>query len=590
MSPSHDDTANLAHGRDYRGRSETLRLFLMGAFLYWMLPAVVYVTSGRWGGALVNGLGSLLSLATLALWSRGRLSYPCGVRAALAISLIALVAESFLVGGADSQPTWYLPSIALAAGYLCYGKEIVFWGLITAFCQLAIRGVETWYRPIPEYVIQGWELSLGQVLLTVLCASFAYAARRMAERSLEQVLLREKTIMEQSRALEDARDQAVAATQAKSRFLSTVSHEIRTPLFGILGAAQSIDMEQLSARDHENVLTIVQSGELLLAVLNDILDSAKLDAGELSLHHRSFDLRLTLEAAARLIRPLTERKGLELVVVVEEQVPRLWLGDDVRLRQILLNLLSNACKFSHQGVIRMEAWGDTGELKVAISDQGIGITPEDQASLFQPFRQVGEGDARPHDGSGLGLWIVRRLADLMHGQVDLVSEPGQGSTFTVRLPLIAIVEPPRMQPSASQELPQPLEPLRVLVVDDNPVNRKVTLNLLKRLGHTAEAVEGGREALQRLEQESFQVILMDLQMPEMDGITATRAIRQLRIAQPYVVAFSADAQAGRKLEIGAQAFNAFLAKPLRLQQLGECLNQVPSASSQAEPGSSDRSP
>ena len=550
---------------------------MMEATLVWLLPALVYTFTGRPYGAAVNGTGALLSFVVLQLWTYRRIPYKAGVRAGLGISLMVLGTESFLVGQGDSQSTWYLVAIALAAGYLCDGLEILFWAGLTGLCQLAIRLSESFIHPKPEYLIQGWELSMGQVILTVLCATFAFLSRRTADQRLAQVEQSEQYIREQSKLLESARDQAVATTQAKSRFLSTMSHEIRTPLYGILGSAQAIQMDRLHTEDYENVTTIVQSGELLLALLNDILDSAKLDAGELSLHLRSFDLRETLEAAARLVRPLTERKGLQLDLEVNPDLPSLWMGDDLRIRQIVLNLLNNACKFSSEGTVTLRATGQTGELSLLVSDQGVGISEADQAVLFQPFRQLAEGDNRLHDGTGLGLWIVRRLTALMKGTVLLQSTLGQGSEFTVRLPLVA-VSGTRSEPENSQE--QPAAPsLRVLVVDDNPVNRKVSLNLLKRLGHTAVAVEGGAQALQALTETAYDAVLMDLQMPEMDGIEATREIRALSgIGQPYIVAFSADVQAGKKLEFGPHAFNAFLGKPLRMQQLGECLEQIGTAS------------
>lgn len=555
-----------------RSASRTVGYFLVGGVLAWLLPALPYPFRGRWYGFYLGLTGAFFTAVTLLLWRKRFIGNEAAARMGLGISLGCLFLESLLIGQGDSQSAWYMVAISLAAGYLLRGPEIVVWAGVTAIFQALLRVGEFVWPLRPEYVISGWELTMGQVILTALCAIFAFLSRSMADDRLRQVIARENYILEQSKLLEQARDQAVAASLAQSRFLSTVSHEIRTPLYGILGAAQGIKVEGLKPRDRESVVTIVSSGELLLSVLNDVLDSAKLDADELSLHYRGFNLADTLQAACRLVRPLTERKGLELDLELAEGLPTHWLGDDLRIRQIILNLLNNACKFSVAGRILVRAEGETGGLKLLVQDEGIGISEADQARLFQPFRQVIEGDDRRHDGTGLGLWIVRRLASLMKGEITLESSPGKGSTFTVWLPLVATAGGKAVV--AAKAVTAKIQ-LKVLVVDDNPVNRKVTVNLLKRLGHSADAVEGGREAIEAVGQARYDVVMMDLQMPEMDGVAATRAIRSLDgIEQPRVVAFSADAQGGRKLEIGPHTFDAFLSKPLRGEQLGECLESL----------------
>jgi len=334
--------------------------------------------------------------------------------------------------------------------------------------------------------------------------------------------------------LKRARDEAEAAAQAKSDFIAVVSHEVRTPMNGVLGMARLILETPLIGEQREFAQTILDSGEALLTILNDLLDISKLEAGKLEIEDITFSPRRLIADTANVMRPRALEKGLRTDMTVGDDVPAAVIGDANRLRQIVFNLVSNAIKFTDVGGVRIAldaASLEDGQVKlsVAVIDTGTGIAPEAAENLFAPYTQANVDVARRFGGTGLGLSISRRLAELMGGEITLQSELGKGSVFTLSAPFEVTAAPAReaVEDSHWSEA-RTAHSLRILLVEDNLINRKVAEGMLRKLGHKTVAVENGREALDLLAMaDPFDVILMDRHMPVMDGIEATERIRAL---------------------------------------------------------------
>ncbi|MEZ4384137.1 MAG: PAS domain S-box protein [Nannocystaceae bacterium] len=384
--------------------------------------------------------------------------------------------------------------------------------------------------------------------------------------------------------LRRARDAADAASQAKSDFLATMSHELRTPLNAVIGMAELIKHTELSAQQKRYVTTIETSSNLLLALISDVLDFSKIEAGGLDLESRPFELRACVLAARSLLAQQATDKGLTLTVDVDASAPATIVGDATRVLQILVNLLSNAVKFTERGhidltVVRSPA---TETVLFRIRDTGIGISPEQQARIFRPFTQADASTSRQYGGTGLGLVISRRLARAMGGDLRLVSVAGEGSTFTLELPLpLRRDEPPPPAPTLLRPdftvPPGEHHALRILLAEDNPTNQVVVLGMLKALGYEADAVESGQAAIDAVREQAYDVILMDVQMPERDGLDATRVIRGELPArrQPFIIALTAHSADDDRRRCFDAGMDAYLTKPVRIDRLASTLTGAP---------------
>lgn len=378
-------------------------------------------------------------------------------------------------------------------------------------------------------------------------------------------------------AAELERAAAQAASAAKSRFLAVMSHEMRTPLNAIVGMTTVLADSALEAEQRSLVDTVRSSTDALLDVINDVLDFSKVDMDQLELIDDDFDLRACIDGSMQLLRPRAEAKGLAFSMRIADAVPGWVRGDAARLRQVLVNLLSNAVKFTSAGEVRCTAEarrsGQTAELEIAVSDTGIGIPAERQVDIFEPFSQVDISSTRRYEGSGLGLAIARGLVARMDGSIDLESAPGCGSIFRVRLTL-PIGEAPRTEPATPGA--DALPPLRILLAEDNIINQRVGLGLLDLIGQTADVVADGVEALDALRRASYDLVLMDVRMPELDGLEATRRLRAMLSPeqQPRVVAVTANATREDEAACYAAGMDAFLSKPLRVDALKSTLARL----------------
>jgi len=374
--------------------------------------------------------------------------------------------------------------------------------------------------------------------------------------------------------LEQTNIELQEANQAKSEFLASTSHEIRTPLNGILGMAEVMMVEDsMNAVDRERVETIQAAGETMLAIVDDILDLSKLRSGRLKIAAEPVRFKKLVREAGTLWQAPARNKGLEFHID-DSAAPELIEADEKRVRQLLFNLISNAVKFTHEGEVRIKAEAvetEAGErLRVIVSDTGIGIPEDELEQVFESFHQVDGGSTRKFGGTGLGLSIVRHVADAMGGDIHVDSVVGEGSTFTLDLPLKRL-EP--MEPASTSAEDRPsatkLAELKVLIAEDNGVNRAVLEAMLKNSVGDIQFAEDGEQALEAMKREHFDIVLMDKQMPNMDGVTATRQIRELPgpAGDAYIIAVTADAFEDSRAQMLACGMDDFIAKPVGLETL-----------------------
>ncbi len=393
-------------------------------------------------------------------------------------------------------------------------------------------------------------------------------------------------------AMEDAQKVAEAASASKGAFLANVSHELRTPLNGVLGMAQLLRGTELDDEQLELVETITSSGQLLMRVISDVLEVSKIESGSTVLEEIPFDIAGTVEKACAMVSPAAQLKGLEIAIECAEGLPALAIGDPTRLQQIVVNLLSNAVKFTSQGgvyvtVSPIEDECDRQTVEIAVRDTGKGIAEDAIERIFVPFQQEEASTTRRFGGTGLGLAICREFATLMGGGIGATSVEGEGSIFTVRIAVgradasgesLGGGESARANGAAvSDELDESFAasaPLRVLVVDDNPVNRRVAQRLLQRLGYEPELADSGQAAIDITAAQEFDLVFMDLSMPDVDGFEASAAIHANLASPPTIVALTADVQESTRDRCLEEGMLGLLAKPFTVPALKERLLQV----------------
>ncbi len=380
--------------------------------------------------------------------------------------------------------------------------------------------------------------------------------------------------------LRAATDRAEAANRAKSEFLATMSHEIRTPMNGLIGMLRIVRESPLSTEQHEQLETATGSADTLLDLINDILDFSKIEAGRLELESIAFAPAAAVQNVADLLRSRATAKGLEFAVELDPRLPPGLRGDPTRLRQVLFNLLGNALKFTERGRVVLRATCHALEerstaVEFAVADSGIGMDSEAIARLFSPFTQADSSMSRRYGGTGLGLAISQKLVEAMGGKIAVDSTPGGGSTFhfTVRFTHPEAADAARLRDNDGRYVAPALRG-RVLVVEDDRVNQRVIGHFVKQMGLTMSVVEDGHEAVQAASTSSWDLILMDCQLPGLDGLEATRRIRQKLAGRPLpIIALTANASTKDRDDCLAAGMNDFLTKPVRVELLAATLQK-----------------
>jgi signal transduction histidine kinase/AmiR/NasT family two-component response regulator len=393
-------------------------------------------------------------------------------------------------------------------------------------------------------------------------------------------------IRKSAEQLADALDRAEAANRSKSEFLATMSHEIRTPLNGVLGMAQALQRDAPSPAQLERLTVIQSAGEVLLSLLNDVLDISKIESGKIELEDGVLDAAALGASVQATFSALAAEKDVSLELEVTPAASGSWRGDPMRVRQILQNLVSNAVKFTERGSVSIGIDHDGQALMLRVADTGLGIVHDHQARIFESFAQADASTTRRYGGSGLGLAICKALVDLMGGEIALDSAPGCGATFTVRLPLERSFESAVAVGDASPQAVAPARSLRILAAEDNAMNRLVLKTLLGQMGLDLVVVENGEEALRAWEAERWDVILMDVQMPVMDGPTATRRIRELELQtgcpRTPIIALTANAMAHHTAEYAACGMDGLVSKPIKLMELVQAIGAACDGSAEPE--------
>ena len=475
--------------------------------------------------------------------------------------------------------TAMLPLICIGpvlCGFMAGQRAAILFGLaavvfLTALYALSLSGP-------PVHARGDFVLENNRYVQAVFAVTLATCTSVIVSERLNAVL----------QGMADGLARATQAEAAKSQFLATMSHELRTPLNGVIGLTDALLEADLPERERRLARTIRDSGEALLVTLNDFLDLTKVEAGRITLAPRPAAPREIARQIGDVWRETAAARGLALHVEVDAVTPAMVMIDDLRLRQVLHNLVSNAVKFTDQGFIRIAmtaaAQGpDRVDLQVRVIDTGRGVPDHLREAIFQPFVQAEEGDTRRFGGTGLGLSICARFAELMGGVVVLARSGPEGSDFRLTAPA-TLVDAERCAPSgeddgaAGQGAPTPggLADLKILVAEDNPVNRMVVGELLKAQGAALHFVENGAECVERVAAEPFDLILMDKHMPVMGGEEATRIIRESggRVAATPIIAVTADAMAGQREAMLAAGMNDYVAKPLRAEDLHRAIIRV----------------
>ena len=527
---------------------------------YWVFKAL----GATWLSTLVIPLTSLFASIPLI----NRLGFTTLSRHALigAINLCVFVYTASLGMETSIQNVFFFTLIAPLMLFhtrewrsilFLVAQPVVGWGLLAAKV--------TWF--IPECPFNPDAYRIMSPMISATTAAMLFSCSFFFIRSIQTFEIH----------LQEAKNLAESHSLEKSRFLATMSHEIRTPLNGILGVLQSFQGQEIPDRFKSGLKLMKSSGELLLAIIGDILDFSKIESGRLELETRAFDIRALVEECRQLIEIPAVRKGLSVSLAWEPGCPEWVEGDEVRYRQVIMNLLNNALKFTPSGSIGIKVAAEAIEggrhrFQVTITDTGIGIPPESMARLFQAFSQADSSTTRIYGGTGLGLAISKRLASAMDGDIRVDSQPGRGSSFRFTA-LLKPASAPEPEPGVDGTH-MPFKGLNALLVEDNRSNQVVAQMLLSGLGFEVEVAANGKEAVDKVSRKEYSVVFMDCLMPVMDGFEATRCIRKLEIpSRPFIIAMTANTGSEHRKQCLDAGMDDFIPKPVMVGEVEATLRK-----------------
>lgn len=439
---------------------------------------------------------------------------------------------------------------------------------------VGVIGVDMWVRDFDVRIGAIRRAGIGAfaaiAMLAVLASFVVYRLSSTASRARRRDKIVQAGLADAKQQAEVHAQLAESASKAKSDFLAMMSHEIRTPMNGVMGFVNLLlETTPLSEEQREFAQSVRRSGTALLTVINDVLDYSKIESGRMTVEQIEFDLHSVCDEVRNILHPAVVERELCMSFSYDVVLPRVIKGDPVRIRQVVLNLAGNAVKFTERGTVRIEvSQCDANQIRISVADSGIGISQTQLDRLFQRFTQADSSTTRRYGGTGLGLAISKTLVELMGGTIGVYSEPGAGSTFWFTLPLVAALQTQsETRAPAPPLLAAPKHPARrVLLVEDNFVNQRVAVYMLKKLGFQVDVAQHGREAIEMMSRTGYDLVLMDCQMPEMDGFEATRIIRDRASAvldhEIPVIAMTANAFPEDRTRALAAGMSDFLAKPV----------------------------